>query len=298
MADKAAPVVAAVAVGAASVGGAVLSKEAIERDAPPKKDTVVVAAAPQDGSQEAAPVNTPGELAEPKFAASISDKADGVEKKDGQTAGSTDTPAGEQTPPPAEESPPPVTEPPPAAEAPAPVPDPTPTPDPAEPPAAAAPEWKLNSGTTVSSQEVCGCDTTPQLLIDKVTGKPGQPMFFHQVATGALTDLEGDAAWAMRADYAGRIQGSQARFEVTIDLTTSHGIYRYESSGTRRLKYQLEDGNYGYDFAGRYRLVSQTGPTEGMPLSGELGSVFYFTPEGKLYSAAFELIEDAPLPTE
>jgi RNA polymerase sigma-70 factor, ECF subfamily len=297
MADKAAPVVAAVVVGTASVGAAVVSKEAIERDAPAKKGASAIAAAPDnDGDDSGTTANAELELSEPKVIASISDKQLGAETKEEKPEDSTQPPAEQEEPQPPPEEPP-------AAEAPAetpppPAPDATPTPSPsppAEPVPPAAPEWNLVSSTTFSSQDLCACDATPKLEVSKLSGTPLDRMEFFQRATGAITDLEGDPAWATTVQYSGKIDGGGAALDVLITLHTAQGKYQYKSwTGSTTDRGQLEDGAYYYDFHGRYKPVGQSGRTDLMPRGGELATTLLFTSDGTLYNAVFQLIEDAP----
>jgi RNA polymerase sigma-70 factor, ECF subfamily len=297
MADKAAPVVAAVVVGTASVGAGLIARDRGDRDAAPKKEVVAAVEAPEQaakipGVKEATDDETQAKVPlDPKN--NVGEKKDGGQDK-GKAAG-----AGANEPADPVEEPPAA---PPADEAPAdpapPAPDPTPSPPAEQPPAPPpAPTWGLTAAATnLSSESLCACDATPKQTYWEVSGTPDTRIVFTQQATGALTDAEGDAAWKMTAEVTGDFEGSQTNLNIKIVLERDGIPYVYESSSTRSLlKYQVDGGNYGFDFKGRYDLTNTTGPTEGMPSSGEIDTVLFFTPDGTLYHTHFQLIEGGPV---
>jgi hypothetical protein len=79
-----------------------------------------------------------------------------------------------------------------------------------------------------------------------------------------------------------------------VTVTTPLGTYKDQSIGRLVNKSKLPDGNYAYDFVGTYQLANQTGPSEGMPASGQLGSSFSVAPDGQLFNAGFSFQETSP----
>jgi RNA polymerase sigma-70 factor (ECF subfamily) len=281
--DKAAPIVTALAVSAASVGvGVAVGRRS---DEPPALKKAVAAALPevepavQHTNENAAKTAPKGDSRKPS-----------PTKDEAPAQDPASDPAG---------SPPivPVEDPLPDAPLPAPSPAPSPEPSPSPstpPPPPVVPPWSFAARTNFSSETLCECDAASNLRYSEVSGKPGSRLTFTQSVGGALLDAEGDAAWAMTTDYHGAIVGSRGTLDVTLVLTTPQGVYKYQSAGRLTLKYKVDGGHFGYDFAGRYKLVSQTGPSEGMPTKGQLGSVLNVTPDGSVYGTSFFLTEAPP----
>jgi RNA polymerase sigma-70 factor, ECF subfamily len=283
--DKAAPIVTALAVSAASVGvGVAVGRRTQEEPAPPKQ---VASAHPSEPAVQRARENVAAKTSSKP--AQESTKAPKKASAANEQPKSDPAPSVPVVPLPAEDplANVPVTDP-------SPAPSPDPSPSPSTPPVPAPPPWSFAASTTFSSDALCECDAAPKLRFSEISGKVGARLTFTQVVDGALLDAERDAAWAMTTEYVGAVIGSRGTLNVTMVLTTPQGVYKYQSLGRLTLKYKVDGGNYGYDFSGRYKLVSQTGPSEGMPSKGQIGSTVNVTPEGSVYTTNFFLVETSP----
>jgi RNA polymerase sigma-70 factor (ECF subfamily) len=286
MADKTAPVVAAVAVGAASVGVAVTANDRSEPVSQRSDQSASVSAPVQPsaafeslGIPKFGVDVPPSKLAEPK--PSVDEKTPPVEEPSAAEAPAPPAPAPESTPTP-EPSPTETATPPldPAAENPAPAP---PT-EPLEPEG-----FNFNLSVDVDGQASSCCQFESKVIGSTVGVNEQGIQSLDQV-------LHGTAPVSQGGPYGLRFhQHSEQGSDHSLDfaLITAQGSYMYTGSGTLVERSVTEWGGWSYRYGGRYAIFSRPGKEDSLPETGSYtAEVVVSWRQARIVATRISLTED------
>jgi RNA polymerase sigma factor (sigma-70 family) len=172
---------------------------------------------------------------------------------------------------------------------PSPTPEPSPTPDPSPTPPP-APAWGMTFSSNLSTDEVCECMGS-RLVRSKVVGTLGGNVSFNQLAWGAVSDAEGDAAWSVAVEYRAQVFGEVGTADLRFTLLTEDGPIHYRGTAVLSDRIITDEGDVTYRFRGDYLVWDEVPAGTVAPRSGVLNGAVAFWRDGAPYLTSFAFIE-------
>ncbi len=159
-----------------------------------------------------------------------------------------------------------------------PSPDPsgTPSPDPSgtPPPIPPAPDWSGSFKVDWTSQDECGCGSGVSVGSTTVSGQltDGSALDVDQSFQGAALDAEGDAAWAVSAEYQAHLLTDGGTVTIVFILGSGDDTHQYVmSASSPAIGGTPGDGNpVVYTFSGSYSDAGANSETSPIPVQGSV----------------------------
>ena len=192
-----------------------------------------------------------------------------------------------------------------ASGSPTPEPSDTPTPGPTEspPPGSAGdppppvlvppPAWSGQFGIDWTSQDQCGCGSGISAGVATTSGQIGDNtgLEVHQSFQGAALDAEGDAAWALSAEYQAHLQAGEGNVTLTFFLGSGPAKTQYVMTASSPVVQGTPaDGNsMDYTFTGTYTEAGANADSSPIPVQGSATLHFSVWGDGtSVYAVTFQ----------
>jgi RNA polymerase sigma-70 factor, ECF subfamily len=150
--------------------------------------------------------------------------------------------------------------------------DPSGPPSAIPPPVAPAPGWSGSFKVDWASQDECGCKSGVSVGTTTVSGQltADSALDVDQSFQGAALDAEGDAAWAVSAEYQAHLQADGGTVALVFSLGSGDDTHQYVmSASSPAIDGTPGDGNpIVYVFSGYYSEVGANSDTSPIPVQG------------------------------